>query len=182
MLFKGEFAALALHNAARTSNERGFVMKAQLNRIALRAADADKAVADLHALLGVTFYGPYDDEHMGLRVALPKTGGIEVMAPMHDHDAIGAYQRLQTEGEGVSGIAVRVDDFEEARAAFAAKGLKPISEFWHGKFHEMIFAPCPETHGLEIAVNEFPDANGAAIQVALDMGADWKDVCDVDAE
>lgn len=46
----------------------------------------------------------------------------------------------------------------------------------------MIFAPCPETHGLEIAVNEFPDANGAAIQVALDMGADWKDVCDVDAE
>lgn len=157
-------------------------MKAQLNRIALRAADADKAVADLNALLGVTFYGPYNDEHMGLRVALPKSGGIEVMAPMHDHDAIGAYQKLQTEGEGISGIAVRVDDFEEAKAAFAAKGLKPVVEFNHGKFREMIFPPQPATHGLEIAVNEFPDANGAAIQVALDMGVDWTDVCDWDAK
>ena len=70
--------------------------KAQLNRIALRVADADKAVEDLNKLLGVTFYGPYDDEHMGLRVALPKSGGIEVMAPMHDHDAIGAYKALPT--------------------------------------------------------------------------------------
>ena len=157
-------------------------MKAKLNRIALRAADADKAVADLNALLGVTFYGPYNDEHMGLRVALPKSGGIEVMAPMHDHDAIGAYQKLQTEGEGISGIAVRVDDFEEAKAAFAAKGLKPAVEFNHGKFREMIFPPQPATHGLEIAVNEFPDANGAAIQVALDMGVDWTDVCDWDAK
>ena len=157
-------------------------MKAQLNRIALRAADADKAVADLNALLGVTFYGPYNDEHMGLRVALPKSGGIEVMAPMHDHDAIGAYQKLQTEGEGISGIAVRVDDFEEAKAAVAAKGLKPAVEFNHGKFREMIFPPQPATHGLEIAVNEFPDANGAAIQVALDMGVDWTDVCDWDAK
>lgn len=157
-------------------------MKAQLNRIALRAADADKAVADLNALLGVTFYGPYNDEHMGLRVALPKSGGIEVMAPMHDHDAIGAYQKLQTEGEGISGIAVRVDDFEEAKAAFAVKGLKPAVEFNHGKFREMIFPPQPATHGLEIAVNEFPDANGAAIQVALDMGVDWTDVCDWDAK
>ena len=157
-------------------------MKAQLNRIALRAADADKAVADLNALLGVTFYGPYNDEHMGLRVALPKSGGIEVMAPMHDHDAIGAYQKLQTECEGISGIAVRVDDFEEAKSAFAAKGLKPAVEFNHGKFREMIFPPQPATHGLEIAVNEFPDANGAAIQVALDMGVDWTDVCDWDAK
>ena len=158
------------------------MMKAQLNRIALRVSDADKAVADLNALLGVTFYGPYDDEHMGLRVALPKSGGIEVMAPMHDHDAIGAYQRLQTEGEGISGIALRVDDFEEAKASFAAKGLKPAVEFNHGKFREMIFPPQPATHGLEIAVNEFPDANGAAIQVALDMGVDWTDVCDWDAQ
>ena len=54
-------------------------IKAQLNRIALRVADADKAVEDLSALLGVSFYGPYDDEGVGLRVALPKSGGIEIM-------------------------------------------------------------------------------------------------------
>ena len=65
-------------------------IKAQLNRIALRVADADKAVEDLSALLGVSFYGPYDDEGVGLRVALPKSGGIEIMSPMHAHDAIGA--------------------------------------------------------------------------------------------
>mgnify|MGYP000670121772 CR=1 FL=1 len=57
-------------------------IKAQLNRIALRVADADKAVEDLSALLGVSFYGPYDDEGVGLRVALPKSGGIEIMSPM----------------------------------------------------------------------------------------------------
>lgn len=158
------------------------MVKAQLNRIALRAADADKAVEDLNKMLGVTFYGPYNDEHMGLRVALPKSGGIEVMAPLHDHDAIGAYQALQTQGEGISGIAVRVDDFDAAKAQFAAMGLTPMVEFSHGKFREMIFPAQPATHGLEIAVNEFPDANGAAIQVALDMGVEWTDVCDWDAE
>ena len=119
------------------------MIKAQLNRIALRAADADKAVEDLGKLLGVTFYGPYDDEHMGLRVALPKSGGIEVMAPMHDHDAIGAYQKLQEVGEGVSGIAVRVENFDEAKEHFASMGLKPAVEFNHGKFREMIFPPQP---------------------------------------
>ena len=148
------------------------MVKAQLNRIALRAADADKAVEDLNKMLGVTFYGPYNDEHMGLRVALP----------LHDHDAIGAYQALQTQGEGISGIAVRVDDFDAAKAQFAAMGLTPMVEFNHGKFREMIFPAQPATHGLEIAVNEFPDANGAAIQVALDMGVEWTDVCDWDAE
>lgn len=158
------------------------MIKAQLNRIALRVADADKAVEDLNKLLGVTFYGPYDDEHMGLRVALPKSGGIEVMAPMHDHDAIGAYKALQTVGEGISGIAMRVDDFDAAKEHFASLGLTPAVEFNHGKFREMIFPPQPATHNLEIAVNEFPDANGAAIQVALDMGVDWTDVCDWDAK
>ena len=153
-------------------------IKAQLNRIALRVADADKAVEDLSARLGVSFYGPYDDEGVGLRVALPKSGGIEIMSPMHDHDAIGAYQKLQTEGEGISGIAMRVDDFEEAKAHFASLGLEPAVEFKHGQFREMIIPPQPATHGLEIAVNEFPDANGAAIQVALDMGVEWTDVCD----
>lgn len=117
------------------------MIKAQLNRIALRAADADKAVEDLNKLLGVTFYGPYDDEHMGLRVALPKSGGIEVMAPMHDHDAIGAYKALQTVGEGISGIAMRVDDFDAAKEHFASLGLTPAVEFNHGKFREMIFPP-----------------------------------------
>ena len=68
-------------------------IKAQLNRIALRVADADKAVEDLSALLGVSFYGPYDDEGVGLRVAF-QVGGIEIMSPMHDHDAIGAYQKV----------------------------------------------------------------------------------------
>lgn len=158
------------------------MIKAQLNRVALRVADADKACEDLGKLLGVTFYGPYTDDHMGLRVALPKSGGIEVMAPTREDDAIGAYKMLQTVGEGVSGIALEVSNFEEAKAHFESMGLKPAVEFNHGKFREMIFPPQPATHNLEIAVNEFPTANGGAIQVALDMGADWKDVCDWDAE
>lgn len=154
------------------------MIKAQLNRVALRVADTHQAVKDFGELFGATFYGPYDDETVGLCVALPKSGGIELMSPMHDHDAIGAYQALQERGEGISGIALRVDDFEAAKAYFESKGLKPAVEFKHGEFREMIFPPQPATHNLEVAVNEFPDANGAAIQCALDMGIDWKDVCD----
>ena len=154
------------------------MIKAQLNRVAIRVADAHQAVKDFGELFGATFYGPYEDEHMGLCVALPKRGGIELMAPMHDHDAIGAYQALQERGEGISGIALRVDDFDAAKEYLESKGLKPAVVFNHGEFKEMIFPPQPATHGLEIAINEFPDANGAAIQCALDMGIDWKDVCD----
>ena len=116
-------------------------MKAQLNRIALRAADADKAVADLNALLGVTFYGPYNDEHMGLRVALPKSGGIEVMAPMHDHRCHRCIPEAPDRGRGHQRHRGSRRRLRRGQGAFAAKGLKPAVEFNHGKFREMIFLP-----------------------------------------
>lgn len=145
-------------------------MKAKLHRVAIVSKDAHQAAKDFSEMLGVEFYGPYRDEGVGLDVALPKSGGLEVMSPFRDDDAIGATQELANSGEGVKGIALRVDDIEEAKQHFASLGLKPDVEFSHGPMKEIIFSPQPATHGIEIAINEFPDEDGCGLAVARDMG------------
>ncbi len=147
-------------------------MKAELNRVAVIVKDVDKACKDFEEIFGITFYGPYDDEYMGLRVALPRHGGFELIAPTRDDDKIHATQKLAEHGEGITGIALRVDSMEEAKKELTARGWKPDTDFAHGEFKEIMFFASDKTHGVEIAINEFPDANGGAIEVAKDMGYD----------
>ena len=64
------------------------------------------------------------------------------------------------------------DDLDEMKEHLAKYDLKPDLEFSHGQMREMIFYASEKTHGVEIAINEFPDANGCAIEVARDMGYD----------
>lgn len=147
-------------------------MKAELIRVAITTKNAAKAKEDFEKLLGVTFYGPYDDKSVGLSVALPRRGGIEVFSPTRDDDAVGATQKLAERGEGISGIALRVDDIEEAERHMASLGLTPNARITHGAMKELLYFAQEATHGVEIALNEYPDANGCAIEVARDMGAD----------
>lgn len=147
-------------------------MKASLHRVAIVVDDVHQAAKHMNELLGVEFYGPYRDEGVGLDVALPKSGGMELLSPFRDDDAIGATQALAASGEGIKGIALRVDNIEEAKKHFEAMGLKPDVEFSHGPMKEIIFSPQPATHGVEIAINEFPDEDGCGIAVARDMGYD----------
>lgn len=147
-------------------------MKAKLHRVAIVVNDVHKAAEDMKKMLGVEFYGPYRDEGVGLDVALPKSGGIELLSPFRDDDAIGATQVLASTGEGVKGIALRVDDLEAAKKHFESLGMKADVEFSHGPMKEIIFAPQPATYGVEIAINEFPDEDGCGMAVARDMGYD----------
>ncbi|MDR0435042.1 MAG: VOC family protein [Gracilibacteraceae bacterium] len=145
-------------------------MRAKLDRVAIVVSDVKKAKEDFEKLLGVEFYGPFDDAGPGLAVALPRRGGLELFAPTRENDAIGATRTLAAKGEGISGIALRVDDIEEAERHFAALGLKPDVKINHGGMKELIFMAQPATHGVEIAVNEYPEANGLALEVAKDLG------------
>lgn len=147
-------------------------MKAKLHRVAIVVNDVHKAAKEMSEMFGVEFYGPYRDEHVGLDVALPKSGGMELMSPFRDDDAVGATQELATSGEGIKGIALRVDDLEEAKRHFESIGMKPAVEFSHGPMKEIIFPAQPATHGVEIAINEFPDEDGCGLAVARDMGYD----------
>ena len=148
------------------------MIKAELNRVAIIVKDVEAAAKEFEELFGVTFYGPYQDDHVGVDVALPRHGGFEMMSPNRPDDGVMATQKLAEKGEGITGIAMRVDDLDEMKEHLAKFGLVPDLEFSHGQMREMIFYASEKTHGVEIAINEFPVANGCAIEVARDMGYD----------
>lgn len=145
-------------------------MKAKLDRVALIVKDVDKAVEEFGAMFGVEFYGPFDDDIVGVRVALPKCGGMEMMSPIREDDGVGATQKLATKGEGITGIAMRTDNIDEAIKHFEALGMKPDLQFSHGGMKEILFYASEKTHGLEVAINEYPEQNGCGLEVAADMG------------
>jgi methylmalonyl-CoA/ethylmalonyl-CoA epimerase len=148
------------------------MITAKLDRVAVVVRDINQAVNDMKKLLGVEFYGPFDDPGMGLAVALPRRGGLELASPTRLDDAIGATQLLERKGEGITGIAFRVENMEEAERHFAELGLKPNVRFNHGGMKEMIFFAQEATHGIEIAINEYPEANGMALEVARALGVE----------
>ena len=53
-------------------------MKGKLIRVCVVANDAAETMRDFNDLFGVEFYGPFDDEHVKLKVALPRSGGVAV--------------------------------------------------------------------------------------------------------
>lgn len=148
------------------------MLRAKLDRVAMVVKDIDKAMKDMGLMLGCEFYGPLDDQGPGLAVALPKRGGLELVAPTRPDDAIGATQFLETNGEGIKGMAFRVDDIEEAERHYASLGLKPDVKINHGGMKEILFRAQEATHGIEIAINEYPEANGMGIEVARDLGVE----------
>lgn len=148
------------------------MFRAKLDRVAIVVKDAEKAVKDMEKLLGCEFYGPLDDQGAGLLVALPRRGGIELVSPTRSDDAINATQLLATKGEGITGIALRVEDIQEAERHFASLGLKPDVRINHGGMKEILFKAQEATHNVEIAINEYPEANGLGLEVAHDLGVD----------
>ena len=107
-----------------------------------------------------------------LKVALPRSGGMEVSSPTAADDPIGFSQYLAANGEGIKGIALRVDNIQEAMDELKAKGVELGVYFEHNLMKECIIPPQPKTHNIEVALNEFPDEDPVGQAVARDMGID----------
>lgn len=148
------------------------MIKARLDRVAVTVKDSAQAAKDLSEMLGIEVYGPFNDEVVGLKVALPKAGGLELFSPLRDDDKVGATQKLAAKGEGISGIALRVDNLMEAEEHLATFGLTPDARIDNGKMREILYFAQEKTHGIEIALNEFPDESGCGLAVAQHMGLD----------
>ena len=107
-----------------------------------------------------------------LKVALPRSGGMEVSSPTAADDPIGFSQYLAANGEGIKGIALRVDNIQEAMDELKSKGVEIGVYFEHNLMKECIIPPQPKTHNIEVALNEFPDEDPVGQAVARDMGID----------
>ena len=101
------------------------MIKAELNRVAIIVKDVEAAAKEFEEMFGITFYGPYQDDHVGVDVALPRRGGLEMMSPNRPDDGVMATQKLAEKGEGITGIAFRVDDLDEMKEHLAKYDLKP---------------------------------------------------------
>jgi methylmalonyl-CoA/ethylmalonyl-CoA epimerase len=142
----------------------------KLDRVAVVVRDVNQAMKDLNDLLGCEFYGPIDDVEVGVAVALPRRGGVELMSPTRGDDLVGATRLLDEVGERITGVAFRVPDIEAAEQHMAARGLKPAMKIERGGMKEILYPAQEGTHGLEIALNEYPEANGLGIEVSRFFG------------
>lgn len=145
-------------------------MKAQLIRVVVAVNDSKQAMDDLNDLFGIECYGPYDIEGMSLKVALPRSGGFELISPSSPDDPSGFTSLLEQKGEGIKSIALRVDDLDAALAELRQKGIESAAAFNNGPLKEAIIPAQPKTHNIEVALNEYPDEDPVGIFVARDMG------------
>ena len=165
-------AALAESCGIESVQRKDVRMKAKLIRVCIVANNAGEAMKDFNDLFGVEFYGPFDDKNVSLQVALPRSGGMECSSPTAADDPIGFTKYLQDKGEGIKGIAMRVENLDEALAELKEKGLEPVVRFKHDLMQEAIIPAQPRTHGVEIALNEYPDEDPVGQACARDMGYD----------
>lgn len=147
-------------------------MKGKLIRVCIVCDDAAQTLEDFHDLFGVECYGPFNDEHTSLQVALPRSGGVEFSSPTTEDDPIGFTEYLRHNGEGIKGIVFRVESLDEAIEELEAKGVKLGISFSHGLMRECIIPAQPATHNIEVALNEYPDEDPVGQAVARDMGID----------
>jgi methylmalonyl-CoA epimerase len=103
-----------------------FVEKIEHIGIAVRTLDS--AIPLYRDLLGLEYEGEEVIEREGVRAAFFKIGNVrlELLEPLDDTGAIARF--LQTRGEGIHHIALRVNDIVKAREAAEKFGARLLSE------------------------------------------------------
>lgn len=126
----------------------------RLSRVVLayRPENFDCAVADFSRALGLRFE-MLDTAHLGLRVAMAFSAGVELICPDGEHGHGAAVRAaIETQGEGLQQIILAVPDLEEgaerARLAGWDSGGFRIDCFdanpaWREDYASMREAPLP---------------------------------------
>lgn len=89
--------------------------------------DLDKAAKRYSELLGTSFWDAGDQEKQGVRAMVSWDGQIELVSPISAQS--GAAKFLEKKGEGIFGVAWKVEDIDEASAQVIKHGFKMIHKF-----------------------------------------------------
>ena len=80
-------------------------------------------VDELSKLCNVSFYGPIDLLHFGVRIYINWAAGLEVVTPLSETEmSKWSIEHLDKRGEGILGIVFGVENIEESRRHAATLG------------------------------------------------------------
>ncbi|MCU0820983.1 MAG: VOC family protein [Spirochaetes bacterium] len=130
-----------------------------IDRVVIAAKDLEKSIKFFKDLLDVDF------DVVGTHEELKITGaygasGLEIIEPYGKDSGLLKY--LETKGEGIMAIVLKVKDMDAAVAHLEKKGLRKVMDIKVGTMREVGFNP-NDTCGFQIILAEYPAKHPATI-------------------
>lgn len=95
----------------------------------IRREDMDSVIARMSEVLATEFYGPFDRESAGIRVAVSIDAGIELIAPLSDDPENPLNRQLAERGPHWVSVVFGVERMDATCDHLARMGYKPS---WRG--------------------------------------------------
>ncbi len=143
----------------RSPPNRKLVMFEQIERIVIAVKNLDTSKEMFSDLLGIHFDAPLVDEKYALR-AVYSHFGLELVESTAAGSVIEKY--IESRGEGVFRIVIKVKDMDEAIRQFEAKGVRQVGEITIGSMREVVFHP-KDTNGMQIVLAEYRAKHPATV-------------------
>ena len=108
--------------------------KRNVNRIdhvvgLVRPENFAEAVSRMSIALQAAFYGPYNREDLGIRVAVSWDAGVELLTPLEGEKGEPYRALLEQRGEHWMSVLFGVREVEETKARMTGFGHSPTAEF-----------------------------------------------------
>jgi len=133
----------------------------KLDHVHIYIKDMQKVIQFFQDTLGVEFGPVYSWDEWSLKDCYAPPG-LLLLQPTASGDAMGAMEFIESKGEGLAAISLKVTDIEAAIAELESKGLKLKGKAEVGNTKEAMFDPA-DSFGVEIELCEYPgDDIGAA--------------------
>jgi len=131
----------------------------KIERIAIGVRNLDEAKKRFEDLLGITFDEPLQDDVLKMK-AVYSTSGLELVAGTEPGTIIDKF--VETRGEGIFCIVLKVKDIEETAKVLETKGLRRVGSLKFGGLKELAFHP-REAHGVQIVLSAYEENHPATI-------------------
>ena len=120
----------------------------KIHHVAILVEDLEKAGKLYSDLFGIEFTSPKEEKALDIRNML-SSEGIELVSPLTPDGAMA--KNLERRGEGITLLALTVDNVEEASAEMRDKGIRQIGG-----------------DGTRMTIFHPKDLNGVTIELAKD--------------
>jgi len=131
----------------------------KIERIAVGVGDLEKAKDFFSSLLDIRFDQNLTEESFNIRAAY-SSFGLELVGSTAPGSMIDRF--MQSRGEGVFCIVIKVSDMNEAVRRFEKKGLQKVDELHFGNLKEVAFHP-KGAYGVQIILSEYEEKHPATV-------------------
>ena len=131
----------------------------KIDRVVVGVRDLEKSKEYFSELLGIKFDQVLVSERLKMQ-AVYSSFGLELVAATEPDSVVDKF--VQTRGEGVFAIVVKVADLDQAVKMCREKGLRYAGDLEVGGLREVAFHP-RDAHGVQIVLTAYDACHPATI-------------------